>query len=78
MMQHCSICKEGTLSQGLKTIFFENKNSIVIIKDASGLVCNQCGEIYLDDKTTTEVYNKVNEAIEKGTELEIIKMPKAA
>jgi YgiT-type zinc finger domain-containing protein len=77
-MQQCSICKEGTLSAGFKTIFFESKNSIVIIKDAAGLVCNQCGEIYLNDETTTEVYNKVNDAIKKGAELEIIKMPKAA
>ena len=77
-MQHCSICKEGVLAPGFKTVFFESNKSIVIIKEAAGLVCNQCGEIYFDEKTTTELFAKVNEAIKNGAELEIIKMPQAA
>jgi len=41
-------------------------------------ICQNCGKYYLDPETTKEVLKRAEQAIEKGVEIEVIKMNKGA
>ena len=75
---NCVICKNGETSKGKTTVTLERGGSIVVIKGVSAEICNNCGEYYLDDKTTGEVLQKANDAVKKGAEIEVINMKKTA
>lgn len=74
----CVICKNGTTVPGKVTVTLERGNSIIAIKEVPANVCNNCGEYYLSAEMTKEVLKKAEEAIEKGVELEVIKMNSVA
>lgn len=74
----CVICKNGETTKGKATVTLEKDGSVVVIKGVSANICNNCGEYYLDDKTTDEVLQKANEAYRKGAEIEVINMKKTA
>ena len=74
----CVICKNGETTKGKTTVTLERGGSIVVIKGVSAGICNNCGEYYLDQKTTKEVLQKANEAYIKGAEIEVINIKKSA
>jgi len=73
----CQICKNGETLPGKVTITLEKNNSLVVLKDVPALVCNNCGDYYLDAVTTQMVLNKAEDAVLKGAEVEIIRMKMA-
>ncbi|MCD4792614.1 MAG: type II toxin-antitoxin system MqsA family antitoxin [Bacteroidales bacterium] len=70
----CVICKNGTTSEGLVTITLERESVIVVFKNVPALVCKNCGDFYLTDKTTKLLFNIANNTIKKGVEFEIINL----
>ncbi len=74
----CVICKNGATHQGFVTVTLERNGSIIAIKEVPAMVCNNCGEYYLDADTTKDVLAKAEQAIEKGVEFEVINMNKVA
>lgn len=73
----CSLCITGDCKKGTVTTTLTRNGAIVVLKNVPALVCDQCGHYYLDQKTTREVLKKGNEAIQKGTELEVINLKAA-
>ncbi len=51
----CVICKNGETIQGKKIVTLERAGSIIVLKGVDASICNNCGEYYLDQKTTNEV-----------------------
>lgn len=74
----CVICKNGTTHEGKVTVTLERNGSIIAIKEVPAQVCQNCGEYYLDAEMTKEVLKRAEQAIEKGVEIEVIKMNKVA
>jgi YgiT-type zinc finger domain-containing protein len=74
----CVICKNGRTKQGFVTVTLERKGSIIVIKEVNAEICDNCGEYYLDEKTTKEVLNKAEVAFKNGAEIEVLKMQKIA
>ena len=74
----CVICKNGETTIGKATVTLERGESIVVIKGVVASICNNCGEYYLDQKTTREVLQKANEAYKKGAKIEVINLKKTA
>jgi YgiT-type zinc finger domain-containing protein len=70
----CVICKNGTTKRGKVTVTLERKGSIVLIKNATAQVCNNCGHYYLSSAMTRKVLAKGEESLKKGVELEVLKM----
>jgi YgiT-type zinc finger domain-containing protein len=70
----CAVCKLGETHPGETTLLLERKTSIIIIKDVPVHICENCGEKYFDSKVTREVLQKAEAAVEKGAELEILRM----
>jgi YgiT-type zinc finger domain-containing protein len=73
----CVICKTGITQKGTTSTMLERDGNFVIIKDIPAEVCIQCGEAYFDEKTTSELLRTTNDALDKGAELEVIKMKAA-
>ena len=74
----CVICKNGTTRKGKVTVTLERNGSIIAIKDVPAQVCQNCGEYFLDATMTAEVLRRAEQAVEKGTEVQVIRMEKVA
>lgn len=70
----CALCKVGTTEKGFVTVTLEKGGSIILIKDVPAEVCSNCGHYYLSEEITEEVLKKGKEAVDKGAELEVIKL----
>lgn len=70
----CALCKVGTTEKGFVTVTLEKGSSIILIKDVPAEVCSNCGHYYLSEEITEEVLKKGKEAVDKGAELEVIKL----
>ncbi|WP_250631628.1 type II toxin-antitoxin system MqsA family antitoxin [Rhodoflexus caldus] len=73
----CVICKNGTTRKGKVTVTLERKGSIVLIKNVTAQVCNNCGHYYLSSDMAKKVLQKGEESMKKGVELEVLKMQPA-
>ena len=69
----CVICKVGTTKPGYVTVTLQRSNTTVIFKEVPADVCQNCGEYYLSEEVTEKLLNRPEDAIKKGTELEILK-----
>jgi len=74
---NCVICKTGTTVAGKTNTLFERSGSFVIVKDIPAQICKQCGEAYLDEKTTEKLYTTTNTILNSGAELEVIRLQAA-
>lgn len=70
----CALCKVGTTEKGTVTVTLERNGAIVLIKDVPAEVCTNCGHYYLSEETTRAIMQTGNDAIEKGAELEVVKL----
>ena len=70
----CVICKTGTTKQGLVTVTVDVKGTIVVIRDVPAKVCSNCGNYYLSSEITNIITKKVQDAVSKGAEVEIIRI----
>ncbi|WP_431213848.1 type II toxin-antitoxin system MqsA family antitoxin [Puia sp. P3] len=70
----CALCKVGTTEKGTVTVTLERNGSIVLIKNVPAEVCTNCGHYYLSEDTTRAIMQTGNDAIEKGAELEVVKL----
>ncbi len=74
----CVICKHGETIEGTATITLERGSSTIVFKDVPAKICDNCGEKYIDDKTTRGLLKKANELVKNGTEVDIRKFQVAA
>ena len=74
----CVICKHGQTKEGTTTITLEKGNSTIVFKDVPAQICDNCGEKYVDSKTTKDLLKKANELIKNGIEVDIRKFRVAA
>ncbi len=74
----CVICKHGETEEGATTITLERGSSTIVFKDVPAQICDNCGEKYVDSKTTKNLLKKANELIKNGAEVDIRKFKVAA
>lgn len=75
---NCVICKNGSTETGKVSIVFERGEAVVLIKNVPAQVCNTCGHYYLSSEIAKKILQIAQDAFQKGTELQIIKLPIAA
>jgi len=74
----CVICKNGSTIANKVSVTIERNNSIVVVKDVPAQVCNNCGHYYLSDPISEKVFLLANESIERGTEIEVVRLKQAS
>ncbi|MEO5703187.1 MAG: type II toxin-antitoxin system MqsA family antitoxin [Gammaproteobacteria bacterium] len=67
----CALCKQGETRPGKVTVSLQRGETTVIVKDVPADVCENCGEYYLSETVTEKLLNKGEDAVSKGTEVEI-------
>ena len=66
----CPSCGGG--KKAGETIFTVNLGEgILIVRDVPALICSQCGEDWIDDKTASSLEKLVDEARKKHIQIEV-------
>ena len=68
----CVVCKTGETEKGKTTVTLRQGDTVVIIEDVDAQICDNCGHYYLDSNTSKIVMAKLQDAISRGTRLEIL------
>jgi YgiT-type zinc finger domain-containing protein len=71
----CVICKTGTINKGRTTCTFEKDGSLIVFKNVEAEICDNCGEAYFSLETTEKLKSLTEDAVRKGAEIEVVKMP---
>ncbi|MEZ0535971.1 YgiT-type zinc finger protein [Caldicellulosiruptoraceae bacterium PP1] len=66
----CVLCK-ASLKQGEVNHIIDINNKIIIIKNVPALVCQQCGEYFIDNETAIKLEKIVDELLKNKTEIVI-------
>jgi len=69
----CVICRHGSTQPGTVTVTLERGATVIVIKDVPAEVCSQCGEYYLDEKTSGQVMMMAEQAVQRHAEVEILR-----
>ncbi len=69
----CVVCKTGLMKQGKVTVTFDIKGTVVVIREVPAKICSVCGNYYLNSETSKLIMDKVQQAVKKGVEIEILK-----
>jgi YgiT-type zinc finger domain-containing protein len=67
----CFICRYGEPTPGFATVVMTRNESVLVLKGVPADVCQDCGEYYLSDEMTGIVLDRAEQAIAKGSEVEI-------
>ncbi len=62
----CVICKHGELKPGVTSLLFEKNNSTIVIKGVPVDKCDNCGEIYVPDKTAEQIMSLLESVESQG------------
>jgi len=74
----CVICREGETVEGLTTVTVTRNDAIIFFKDVPALICSNCGEAYFTSKISRLLQTLTEDALKKGTELEVIRLKNVA
>ena len=69
---NCTICKNGVQQEGRVTVTLERGDSVIVNKNVPAMVCENCGEYTLDEKTAQKVMETGNRAFANNTEIEVL------
>ena len=69
----CLICKSGSTNSGMTAVILQRNDSTIIFKNVTADICDNCGEYYLNEDVAKKVLLRAEEAISKGTEVEILR-----
>lgn len=67
----CVICKQGETHPGKATVTLERGGTTVILKGVPAMICENCGEYYLDPAMTERVLSLAEQAVTQGAEIEV-------
>lgn len=62
----CVICKKGETQPGTSTVTLERDTATLVVKLVPARVCQNCGEAYMDEKTTSRLLKTAEEAARAG------------
>jgi YgiT-type zinc finger domain-containing protein len=72
-MKKCLLCK-ADYEKAYTTFTYDSGEMIIVIRKVPALVCSQCGEEWIDDKTSDKIEQIINEAKSRNSQVEILTM----
>ena len=70
---NCVLCKHGQTHPGQATVTLQRGETTVILKGVPAEICENCGEYYLSDDMTGQVFERAEAAVKSGAEVEILR-----
>lgn len=67
----CVICKLGEIQAGTATITLERGEMTLVIKAVPARVCQNCGEVYLDEAISAQVLCEADAAAKSGVQVDV-------
>lgn len=67
----CVICKKGETAKGKVTVTLDRNGTTVVVKNVPAQVCQNCGEEYVDEKTTAQLLREATRAAQSGTLVDV-------
>ena len=67
----CVVCKQAETRPGRATVTLERGGITLVIKGVPAMVCPNCGEEYVDEKTTGRLLQSAEEAARTGVQVDI-------
>ena len=67
----CVICKHGETAEGTATVTLERDGAMLVFKDVPAMICDNCGEQYIDADTTKTLLRHAARLIENGAEVDV-------
>lgn len=74
----CPICKNGSTKRGITTLTVDRNGAIIFFKDVPALICENCGETFIESPTAKMINKLATEAFNKGAEIEVVNLSKVA
>lgn len=67
----CPICKHGSTHKGYASITLERDGATLLFKNVPTDICDNCGEIFHDEKVTCSLLEQADQAAVRGVELDV-------
>ncbi len=67
----CVICKQGETHPGIATMTLEREATTLVFKEVPALVCENCGEEYMEEDVTHTLLAYAEEAVRTGVEVDV-------
>jgi YgiT-type zinc finger domain-containing protein len=68
---NCVICKHGETQPGRTTVTLTRGNTTVVFRDVPALICDNCGEEYVDEEITARLLAIAEEAARSGVQVDV-------
>ena len=68
----CPICKFGEMKEGFTQVVLTRGNATVIFRNVPAQICDDCGEYYLDEETSQDIYKRAEQCFSSGQEVAIM------
>ena len=67
----CVICKNGETKNGQTLATFGRGKTTVVFQDVPAEVCQNCGEAFLSEQTTSQLLKLAESAARSGVQVEV-------
>ncbi len=67
----CVVCRQGQTRPGKTTVFLQRHGATVVINHVSALVCENCGDEYVDEQAAESVLAAAEAPARAGVRVEI-------
>ena len=67
----CPMCSAGTLQEGTTTLTMERGEATIVFKDVPAEVCGICGEAFVGEEISEDVYEQAEAAVEAGVQFDV-------
>ena len=67
----CVICKHGDTCNGRTTVTLNRDSLTLVVKDVPALICDNCGEEYVEDRVAEQLLSTAEESLNAGVQVDI-------
>ena len=67
----CPMCHAGSLREGATTVTMEQGEATIVFKDVPADVCEICGEAFVGEEISEDVYEQAEAAVEAGVQFDV-------
>jgi YgiT-type zinc finger domain-containing protein len=67
----CVICRHGDMSAGTSIVTLARDTLTLVVKDVPSLICENCGEEYVDDRVSARLLETADEALKAGVQVDV-------